>query len=153
LRANELGGMRISDIDRDNRRVLIRNVKGKGENQRYVRLGRNSYEALRRWLQVRYTDAPLANDRVWVSIRRQPMSYQAVWHVIKRLGDYNGIVVSPHILRHTAATELYRDTKDILLVMNFLGHTKVEITQRYLRQFNIEFETSAWRTPDEWLAS
>jgi integrase/recombinase XerD len=80
------------------------------------------------------------------------MAYSALWAMIRNLGVYAGVAnVHPHILRHTAATELYRETKDIMKVKSFLGHSKVQTTERYLKRLGVELAEEDYRTPDEWL--
>ena len=39
----------------------------------------------------------------------------------------------PHLFRHSVATELYRRTRDLALVKDFLGHSNINITDRYYR--------------------
>lgn len=151
LRANELRMMRIGDIDWANRRITIQNAKGEGVMQRRVRISPRAYQALREWLRAR-NKYRVTTDYVWISQRRQQMTYQAVWHVVRRLGEYAGVEGAyPHQLRHTAATELYRETKDIMLVKQFLGHSKVATTERYLKRLGVDMEQEDYRTPDEWL--
>lgn len=153
LRVRALLGLRLGDIDWANRRLLIRDDKGQGIVQRRVRLSPKAYQALRRWVRMR-EKYRVSSDALWISIRRRPMTYDAIWRVIRSLGEYAGVdgPAHPHRLRHTAATELYRETKDILIVKAFLGHSKVQTTERYLRRLGLELEDADYRTPDEWLA-
>lgn len=151
LRANELRMMRIQDIDWANRRVTIWNAKGEGQVQTRVRLSPKAYQALREWLRARQK-YKVTSDWVWISQRRQHMTYQALWHVVRRLGEYAGVEGAyPHQIRHTAATQLYMETKDIMLVKQFMRHSKVATTERYLKRLGIDLEQTDYRTPDEWL--
>lgn len=150
LRANELRMMRIRDIDWANRKIIIQNAKGAGTVQRRVRISPKAHQALREWLRKR-EKYQVTSDYVWISQRRQQLTYQALWHIIRRLGEYAGVEAHPHKLRHTAATELYRETKDIMKVKSFLGHSKVATTERYLKRLGVEMEDEDYRTPDEWL--
>lgn len=153
LRVGALLGLRLGDIDWANKRLLIRDDKGEGTVQKRVRLSPRAYQALRKWVRAR-EKYQVRSEALWISIRRRPMSYQAMWWVIRKLGEYAGTEgrTHPHRLRHTAATELYRETKDIMMVKQFLGHSRVQTTERYLTRLGIELAEANYRTPDEWLA-
>lgn len=152
LRANELRMMRISDIDWANRRITLYDSKGTGTVQTRVRISPKAYQALREWLRARQK-YKVTTDWVWISQRRQQMTYQALWHVIRRLGEYAGVEgAHPHVIRHTAGTQLYMETKDIMLVKQFMRHSKVATTERYLKRLGIDLEQEDYRTPDEWLS-
>ncbi|MED1287686.1 tyrosine-type recombinase/integrase [Bacillus mycoides] len=58
----------------------------------------------------------------------QPMNYQDVSALFKRLKDKTEIDVHPHLLRHTHATMYYRQTKDIKQVQERLGHSQIQTT-------------------------
>lgn len=58
----------------------------------------------------------------------QPMNYQDVSALFKRLKDKTEIDVQPHLLRHTHTTKYYRQTKDITQVQVRLGHSRIQIT-------------------------
>lgn len=58
----------------------------------------------------------------------EPMSYQDVSSLFKRLRKKTNINVHPHLLRHTHATIYYRQTKDIKQVQERLGHSQIQTT-------------------------
>jgi site-specific recombinase XerD len=64
--------------------------------------------------------------------------------MVKRYATKAGITkkISPHILRHTFATEFYRQTKDIETLRRILGHSDISTTTIYITLANIEVETS-----------
>jgi integrase/recombinase XerD len=69
---------------------------------------------------------------------------QALRQMMKRRGAKAGIVkdVHPHMLRHTYATELYRETKDIRLVQKALGHASLTTTMIYTHIVDDDMETA-----------
>ena len=95
--------------------------------------------ALREYLADR---GPLAaDDPVFVAHdratgHRPPRALTAeAWRLI--VAKYTGAAlqgrtVAPHTLRHTAATQLYRRTRDLEAVQKFLGHRNMATTQRYI---------------------
>ena len=58
----------------------------------------------------------------------QPLEYQDVNDLFKRLKKKTGIDVHPHLLRHTHATIYYQTTKDIKQVQERLGHSQIQTT-------------------------
>lgn len=61
------------------------------------------------------------------------LSEQGIYNLILSLAKKAGLKhTTPHMLRHSAATELYNETKDIVAVQKFLRHKNVQTTMRYL---------------------
>lgn len=62
-------------------------------------------------------------------------SYKAMFRVLRTAGIASGIEVSPHTLRHTFASEIYKVSgNDIVLTANALGHSSTRTTMRYTRR-------------------
>jgi integrase/recombinase XerD len=103
-----------------------------------VPLGRYAVEAVRAYLPRRLElkgDAP-DPGRVFLNARGRPMSRQAVWLVVRRHGAAVGIEphrVSPHVLRHSAATHMVEGGADLRTVQEMLGHASISTTQIYTR--------------------
>lgn len=57
--------------------------------------------------------------------------------------------MTPHVLRHTFATDLLRETKNIRLVQKALGHSDVSTTMIYTHVFDEELEAALQRTGSE----
>lgn len=62
--------------------------------------------------------------------------------MVKKYSKRAGIEknISPHSLRHTFATEFYRETKDIETLKKILGHSDISTTQIYVTLANIDVE-------------
>jgi integrase/recombinase XerD len=127
LRASELVGLRIGDID--SRRMVIRVQQGKGRKDRYVMLSPKLLELLRDyWRKYRPTEwlFPGQNPRHHVD-RRVPVKICAAVarraHLRKR--------VTPHTLRHTFATHLLESGTDIRTIQALLGHRSLRTTALY----------------------
>lgn len=132
LRVSELVQLRVEQINL--RQGVLRTV-GKGNKERLVPLGE---EALN-WL-IRYLDEarPIivqkaSNDFLFITRRRQPMTRQAFWYLIKRYALLAGIRkhLSPHTLRHCFATHLLNHGADLRVVQMLLGHSDLSTTQIY----------------------
>lgn len=73
----------------------------------------------------------------------QPLEYQDVSALFKRLKQKTGIDVHAHLLRHTHATMYYRQTKDIKQVQERLGHSQIQTTiNMYLHPSNEDIRES-----------
>jgi len=127
LRASELVGLRISDID--SRRMVIRVQQGKGRKDRYVMLSPKLLDLLRDYWR-KYRPAawlfPGQDPRRHVD-RRVPVQICAAVarraHLRKK--------VTPHTLRHTFATHLLESGTDIRTIQALLGHRSLRTTALY----------------------
>ncbi len=123
------------DVDLDDATAL---VTGKGAKQRVVPLGTYAVGALRRYYPVRQQ---LVGDRpdpgaVFVSARGRRLTRQAIWQMLKRVANQAGLnedQVSPHVLRHSAATHMIEGGADLRTIQELLGHASISTTQIYTR--------------------
>lgn len=134
-RVSEAIGLDQIDVDLDEATAL---VTGKGAKQRVVPLGSFAVEALRRYYPVRqdFVGKRLDPGAVFVSIRGRRLTRQAVWQIIKKVAATAGLdeaVVSPHILRHSAATHMIEGGADLRSIQELLGHASISTTQTYTR--------------------
>lgn len=125
LRVSELTGLNVSDLSLDAGRALVR---GKGDKERIVPLGRASVAALDDYLRNgREQLAKKPTSRLFLSTRGQPLSRAWVWRLVKRS---NGRA-SPHMLRHSCATHMVERGADLRTVQTLLGHADIATTQVY----------------------
>ncbi|MGA3264481.1 MAG: site-specific tyrosine recombinase [Terracidiphilus sp.] len=136
LRVSEVTALSTGDLALDAGRVQVR---GKGDKERIVPLGRSAIEALETYLRegrphlARISSARKANaarqdaTRLFLSLRGMPLTRQWVWHVVKMS---NG-AASPHRLRHSCATHMVEHGADLRSVQLLLGHADISTTQVY----------------------
>lgn len=74
----------------------------------------------------------------------QPLEYQDVSDLFKRLKKKTGIDVHPHLLRHTHATIYYNTTKDIKQVQERLGHSQIQTTMNMYLHPSAEDIRASW---------
>ncbi|APT82404.1 tyrosine recombinase XerC [Corynebacterium ammoniagenes] len=122
MRVSELTGIDLSDIDSS--RQTIR-VLGKGNKQRVVPYGQAAQKALDLWLARR---AEMAKDpsALFVGTRGGRIDQRQVRRVVEAAGQ-----VSPHALRHSAATHMLEGGADLRVVQELLGHSSLQTTQVY----------------------
>ena len=125
LRVSELTGLNVADLSLDAGRALVR---GKGDKERIVPLGRAAVEALEAYLQHgRPVLARKATSRLFVSARGGSISRGWVWQMVKRSDGK----ASPHMLRHSCATHMVERGADLRTVQTLLGHADIATTQVY----------------------
>ena len=93
--------------------------------------------AIKRYLAQREDRLPW----LFVSERGQPMTRQAVNHLIRQAGERAGLGrVWPHMLRHSAGYALSNKGHDFRLLQDFMGHRDPRHTSRYTRTASRRFE-------------
>ncbi|MFV1961356.1 MAG: tyrosine recombinase [Acidimicrobiia bacterium] len=132
---SEAVGLDLGDLDLTDKVVL---VTGKGSRQRLVPLGSKAVEALSRWLPDRLSLVRRSEpgDPVFLNLRGGRLSRQGAFDVVKKHASGTGIdpiMVSPHVLRHSAATHMVEAGADLRTVQEMLGHATISTTQVYTR--------------------
>ena len=139
LRVSEVSSLRLSDVDMSEGCIHV--VDGKGDRDRKVWFNGELRDALSGWLEVR----PSSSEG-WMFPTRNgtATSPRSVRRTVKRYAERAGIdwweSVSPHTLRHTFATDLYRETGNIRLVQKALGHADISTTMIYTHIVDDELE-------------
>jgi integrase/recombinase XerC len=130
LRAAELVGLNVADLDLKNRTVQVR---GKGNKERVAFFGAPAEQALRAYFLAgrapdRQQEHPLFTNRHGLRITtRTVQNVLRRWTVAKGLEAH----ATPHTLRHSFATHLLDNATDLKTVQQLLGHESLETTQIY----------------------
>lgn len=133
IRVSELVGIDISDLDFE---VNGFTVTRKGGNQAILYFPDEVAEALMAYYhQRKQIDAlPGHENAFFLSLQKKRMGVRAVENMVKKYATLAAPLkkkLSPHKLRSTFGTNLYRETGDIYLVADVLGHTDVNTTRRH----------------------
>ena len=135
LRVSELTSLSVGDLALDAGRVQVR---GKGDKERIVPLGRAALDAMESYLRegrphlerihrTRGGEKRVDAARLFLSLRGMPLTRQWVWHLVKVASSG----ASPHTLRHSCATHMVEHGADLRSVQLLLGHADISTTQVY----------------------
>lgn len=130
LRLSELTGLDLEGLDLGDATVRVR---GKGNKERVVPVGRHAREALRAWLALRADLAAPDSKALFVSTRGRRLSPRAVQARVHYWARKQGLDarVYPHLFRHSFATHLLESSHDLRGVQELLGHANISTTQVY----------------------
>jgi site-specific recombinase XerD len=146
IRVGELAALRLQDVDTGTGRLTI---FGKGSRERTVFVtDPRLREELRNYIAVRNIDVrQLEESRLLVDERDRPLSAARIRAAITGLGRSAGISrhLTPHMLRHTAATMLLESGTDIRFVQRLLGHRSIVTTQIYTHVSDRALQTALAR--------
>ena len=134
LRVGELIALDRSDVEINARSGQIVVRQGKGSKYREVPLNAEARGAIAAYLDVR-PQPDRVTDRLFLGQRGEPLTSSGVWRMLDKYARQARLTeVSPHVLRHTFATLLLRESKvDLVTVADLLGHENVSTTMRYTR--------------------
>jgi len=149
LRLSELVGINISNINFEKRTLR---VIGKGNKERMVYLNNICIEAINAYLVVRPTEVEYDDrDALFISSKNRRISNRMVEILAKKYfkaADIDERRYSPHKLRHTAATIMYKEGNvDIKTLQEILGHVSISTTQIYTHINSQDMKDAADNNP------
>jgi len=128
IRLNELLHIKLANVDLTNNQMK---VFGKGRKDRMVPFGRKTKKELIKYIKVRgenYSEFLFCTHTGYAVM---PRNFR---RTLNRCADKIGIKVSPHLLRHSAATFLAKNEMPAQHIQILLGHSNLATTQRYINQ-------------------
>ena len=133
IRVSECVGLDINDVDFENNGIK---VMRKGGNEMIVYFGEEVENALKTYMYTtRRTTLPLPGheNALFLSTQRKRMGVQAIENMVKKYAREvtPNKKITPHKLRSTYGTSLYKETGDIYLVADVLGHKDVNTTKKH----------------------
>ena len=135
LRVSELVALDLNDIDYDDLSIKF---YGKGNKERYVPLHFDVINTIKKYLPERNeikTKNKDAEKALFLSRHGNRISVRSVQILVKKYAKMAGVKnaskITPHKLRHTFASILYKKTKDLKVLQDLLGHSNISTTQIY----------------------
>ena len=125
-------GLDITDVDFRNNGIKVHR---KGGAEVVVYFGDEVRTALLNYLEERNTIEAVegSTNALFLSLQKKRIGVRAVENLVKK---YSKLIttmknITPHKLRSTYGTSLYRETGDIYLVADVLGHKDVNTTKKH----------------------
>jgi integrase/recombinase XerD len=130
LRVSEIVSLKLEDVKLEMGYVLVR---GKGDKERIVPLGRSAQDALTAYLHQARSALFAGRNSSFVFIGRgaRKLTRQRVWQMVGNASSTTGRHASPHMLRHSCATHMVENGADLRTVQTILGHADISTTQVY----------------------
>ena len=151
MRLSELCGINLSDI-KDNQLKLL----GKGNKERIVYLNNSCLDAINNYLSVVDSGEKVKRvdkNALFLNRNGKRISQRRVEQIVEdclKLADLDNMGISPHKLRHTAATLLYQNANvDIRVLKELLGHESLSTTEIYTHVSNKQIEEASNNSPLE----
>ncbi len=150
LRLAEVVNLKWEDVDFLSEVLMIREGKGMKDRTLYVKdnnwRGEDDKAALQGWKERQVKELGELPEYVFTTMSKhshgQLLGKTYVQNMIARYRKRANTQkkVSPHTLRHTFATDLYRKTRDAVVVKNALGHSNLETTMVYVHLVGADVE-------------
>ena len=144
IRISECVGLNLEDIDFSQNAFK---VTRKGGNQVILYFNDEVASALKKWIQFRskIKDLPTSETALFLSLQNKRIGVRAVEKLVKK---YSSIItplkhITPHKLRSTFGTNLYRETNDIYVVADVLGHKDVNTTRKHYAAISEDIRRNA----------
>jgi integrase/recombinase XerD len=148
LRVSEIVNAKLEDLKLEAGYMLVR---GKGDKERVVPLGRSAQDALTKYLaesrpvlaSAKRSTMPsgVSSGKLAGAARNSPLLFiarggriltrQRVWQMVRAASAASGRAASPHMLRHSCATHMVENGADLRTVQTILGHADISTTQVY----------------------
>ncbi|MBE5885520.1 MAG: integrase [Lachnospiraceae bacterium] len=146
IRVSECVGLNLKDLDTEENRFKVRR---KGGNESIIYYGEEVAAALERYLIQREHEIPCegSEDALFLSIQKKRMSVRAMENMVTKYTEKLNCLkrITPHKLRSTFGTNLYRETQDIYMVADFLGHRDVNTTRKHYASISDDKRRTAIR--------
>lgn len=137
LRASEVCGLKLADIDLKAGFISVRRLKGSLQTTQplYQHRGQpllNEVNALRAWLRCRPKDG---SDFVFTSQKGGRLGREQFFRVFQKVAELAGLSKNkrhPHVLKHSLASHLVAGNVNLALVRQALGHRSINSTMQYV---------------------
>ena len=138
LRLAEVTALKWRDLDLTTGKLMVRQGKGAKDRTLWAEADINRLRSLRE----RQAEVCGKCGHVFTTLQGKPLGHRYVQRMVKRYAAKAGIEkdISPHTLRHSFATDLYRETSKIRLVQKVLGHSDLSTTMIYTHIHDPEME-------------
>lgn len=137
LRVSEISNLRCTDILINKKKLRV--VNGKNGKDRDLIIPGYTLELLKNWIGIKPE-----SKCFFCTLEGSKINTRYIQDMVCRYRNRSELEknVTPHTLRHTFATQFYRQTKDIETLRKILGHSDISTTQIYVTLANIDVENA-----------
>lgn len=139
LRVSELANAALEDLKLESGYMLVR---GKGDKERIVPLGKPAQDALTEYLSSgrsalakargsKDAGVTVRTPLLFIARGARKLTRQRIWQMVGEASAASGRHASPHMLRHSCATHMVENGADLRTVQTILGHSDISTTQVY----------------------
>ncbi|MBD8025575.1 tyrosine-type recombinase/integrase [Ureibacillus sp. Re31] len=132
MRISEALNIKLEDIDISDKKILITKSKTPYGENRWVYLSADTINLLQDYIYEIHEKNNFDSDYLFLKLtgnqRGQPCDYSTVEAFFKSVSKMVGFKVTPHMFRHTLATELHESNVEISIIKAILGHKDVQTT-------------------------
>ena len=133
IRLSELINITLDDLDLDS--GVIR-IVGKGRKHRTVPMSPETEKVLHRFLRKHHVRT--GSKYLFCSLNGKPLAHRNINRIRERIGQKVGVHVSPHLIRHSGASHRALAGMPAFLLQRLLGHSTMQMTQRYVHLLDDE---------------
>tara|TARA_R110002051_G_C8763073_1_gene502028 strand:+ start:5232 stop:6164 length:933 start_codon:yes stop_codon:yes gene_type:complete len=138
IRKGELLGVRIQDVDFNQKTLFINGKTSKSRKSRSIPLHFSLLTALKFYLKTRELQNSTCEYLFISSKRDQPLTRQGMKYWVEKYKKLSGVNFHLHQFRHTFACNLAMQGTNIISIKNLLGHATTQMTEHYLRSIKTE---------------
>lgn len=142
LRLSELTDLKVSQFDQTDYSIkFVR--KGGYVHHLHLQQGERLFSLLQAYLAQR----PLSRDFLFCNKKGNPLSSRSMYTLIMKVllkANCPTLGLTPHSFRKACATNLYKKTKDLLFVRDYLNHSDAKVTQTYIEKKDLHEETKKY---------
>lgn len=147
IRISELVGLNVGDVNPVDMNFV---VTRKGGGRSILYFGEEVRDALKNYvIGTRKADfIKNKNEPLFLSMKNERISVRAVENLVKKYAQLSAPLkkITPHKLRSSFGTNLYKETRDIYVVADCLGHKDVNTTRKHYAAINEETRKKAIET-------
>jgi len=138
IRRGELLGLRVKDIDFENRTLFVRGNTSKSKKSRHIPMHYTLMTHLKTYLEQRRVKNSKCGALILSSSKDEPLSIDGLRYWVSKYKKKSGVQFHIHRFRHTFACSLAKAKSDIISIMRVLGHSTPRMTLKYLRSIQTE---------------
>jgi integrase/recombinase XerC len=131
-RRAEVSGLALERVSETAKKAT---VTGKGEKERIVPFSEETAKAIAEYIEKERPNirGSEKSPYVFLGTRGEPLSGDAIFKIVKKYSERAGVKLSPHVFRHSMATEMLKRGVNLEALRIMLGHASLDTTQQYLK--------------------